>query len=267
MSEGCYKDYTVDLEQGGTKSSIHGNSVSISEELQLQTAESLGAKGRSSVFNLSPPRGTLTVESYINGSLTDFLNLEGSNDNEVSLQAGPYKLPKTCWMTSMSVSITPGEPLSCSRSFSYIGAIEKSTAPDPVASKASVAIPQTISIEGYEQISGSNNITSASWSLSQSYEEVTLLGDPEPIIVFSQGEITLELEGEQLTIELTEGEDDSCVVAPKDYSIEIIGCATDEYPDGENLGTLEAYGYMQSRGTSISTDSPVTTSVSLIQYL
>ena len=259
--DGCYKDFTVKLSQGETESSIYGNSVSIDEELGLQTAESLGAKGRSAVFNLGAPRGAMSIDSYITSNLTPFTDLEGTNDNEVGLQAGPYNLPKPCWMTSMSITITPGEPISCSRSFSYIGAITKTTAPTPSAEELSVAIPQTITIEGYDDISGSNNIKSASWSLNQTYNEVNLLGDPQPVIVYSQGEITLELEGENLTIPLTSGTDESCIVPPKNYSISITDC------DGSGMGTLEAFGYMQSRGTSIGTDSPVSTSVSVVQYL
>jgi hypothetical protein len=256
----CYKDFTVTLSQGGSDSSIYGNSVSITEDLALETAESLGVKGSSAVFNLGLPRGSISVESYITSSLTPFTDLEGNNDNEVGLQVGPYSAPQPCWMTSMEIGITPGEPLSCSRSFDFVGGMSEVAAPSPISQDLNVAIPQGITLDGYDSIDGTNIIKSASWSLSQTYEEVNLLGDPIPIIIFKSAEITLGIEGENLTIPLV-ADGESCVVPPKDYTISIIDC------DGGSMGTLTVNGYMQSRGTSIGTDSPESTNVSVIQYL
>lgn len=65
----CYKDFSVVIEySNGTSGVIHGATVSIDEGIELQTMESLGAKGESSVFNSSITQGSLTVDGLLTES-------------------------------------------------------------------------------------------------------------------------------------------------------------------------------------------------------
>ena len=54
----CYKNFPVKVNySNSTHDIIYGNSTSLSEDLQLEHAESLGAKGSNSVFTKTVPKG------------------------------------------------------------------------------------------------------------------------------------------------------------------------------------------------------------------
>jgi len=83
----CYKNFPVTVTYSdSTTSDIYSNSVSISESLALEHAESLGIKGSNAVFNFYLPEGSIDVESYVTDSLSKFNDLQGSNDNNIQVQ-------------------------------------------------------------------------------------------------------------------------------------------------------------------------------------
>jgi hypothetical protein len=124
-----------------------------------------------------------------------------------------------------------------------------------------VALPGKVVLEGYSEIGGID-AESASWSLSQSYEEVEVIGFNDPIVAYSEGTITIEIKGADLTDELTEDTYSSCVASPKDYSLDIQDCS------GNSIGTLDiTSGYMQGRGSSASAEGTVSPTVKIIQFI
>jgi len=258
----CYKNFPVTVTYSdSTTSDIYSNSVSISESLALEHAESLGIKGSNAVFNFYLPEGSIDVESYVTDSLSKFNDLQGSNDNNIQVQAGPYTMPTPCTLSSMSVNITVGEPITCSRSFSYVGSAATGTSPAPIVTPLSAAVPENITLNGYDSIGGSNIIKSATWTFSQEYEKIHLLGNVNPVVVFKGGQISLDIDGEQLTTQLM-STGSSCPISPKNYSISISGC------NGSDLGTLSVTsGYMQSRSSSVAQEGIEENGVSIIQYL
>lgn len=261
MTATCYKNYPVVISYtAGGSDTIYANTVSLSENLALERAESLGVKGSNAVFNTQLTKGSIGVESYVVEDLTNFNSLKGSNDQGLGVSFGPYTAPSPCIMTSMSISITVGEPISIDRSFDYFGSLSSSSSPASTAPDLNPAIPSNITFAGYADIGGSANITDISWNFSQSYQEIYLVGQMTPVIVFNDGQIELSVNGEKLTTALLGG--GSCVLPPKNYSIEIGGC------NGGTLGTLDiTKGYMQSRGSSVSSDGPERNDVSIIEYL
>lgn len=261
----CYKNFPVIIEYSdGTSGVMYGATVSIEESIDLQSAESLGTKGSSAVFNSSLTKGSLTVEGFLTdpAGVSGIVGLQGSNDQNIQIQAGPYVLPKPCIMDSVSIDVNVGEPVSCSRSFSFFGAVVGEEWPAASSSPLSGIIPKNVSLSGYDSIAGSNIISSVNWQVSQQYDAINLLGNPDPTIVFQDGQITLDIDGEGLTIPLTSDGGEVCVLPPKDYAVTLSGCA------GLSTQTLPVTsGYMTRRGISIAPGRPQSSRVSIVQYL
>jgi len=255
----CYKNFPVKVNySNSTHDIIYGNSTSLSEDLQLEHAESLGAKGSNSVFTKTVPKGALSVDSYLMNDLGIFNNLKGSNDQDITINFGPYNCPAPCVLSSMSISISVDQPITVQRTFNYFGSVTAGSSPTPVSPELTPVIPENIGLEGFDQLGGVENITSITWNFSQNYNEHYLLGYPTPIITFGQGQISLDIDGEGLTNPLVV---ENCVLPSKDYKIMVTGCG------GQDLGTLSVKGYMQSRNSSVSSESDEQNSVSIIQYL
>ena len=132
------------------------------------------------------------------------------------------------------------------------------SSPTPSIPSLSPITAEKILFNGFTNIGGSSQINSITWSFTQTYDEYYLLGQRVPTIVFKEGQIALNIQGEGFTEPLVST---GCLVAPKAYNLSVYGCG------GANLGTLTVNGYMQSRGSSVSSDSDETNSVSIIQYL
>lgn len=255
----CYKNFPVKIDYGdSTFDNIYGNDASLSENLNLEHSDSLGIKGANAVFNNSIPKGDISVTSYLVGDLDVFNKLKGSNSQNMRVHMGPYFCPAPCVMSSMSINISVDQPITVDRSFNYFGGVSKTSAPFPVETEINPIIAENVDLSGFDGLGGVENITSVSWSFSQSYSEHYLLGETSPIITFQRGQITLDVQGEGLTNPLTSA---SCVVPSRDYSITVSGCG------GENLGTLYVTGYMQSRNSNVSSEQDESNSVSIIQYL
>lgn len=255
----CYKNFPVIVNYSSIPSdTIYSNSASINENLNIEHAKSLGVKGSNSVFTKTLVQGDLSVESYLIGGLSVFGQMKGANDQNISLQFGPYSCPAPCVLSSVSVSITVGQPITVSRSFSYFGGVNNVNAPTPSTPTIKPITPENITLHGFGQLGSISNIQSISWSFSQSYEEYYLLGQNVPKIAFSQGQIQMDVNGEGLTNSLTAG---NCAPAAKEYSIEVTDC------EQQDLGSLSISGYAQSRNSSVSADSDEQNSVSIIQYL
>lgn len=255
----CYKNFPVIVNySNSTSDTIYSNSASINENINIEHAKSLGVKGSNSVFTKTLVQGTLSVESYLSLGLKVFGEMKGANDQGISLQFGPYSCPAPCVLSSVSVSITVGEPITVSRSFSYFGGVNNVTAPTPSTPTIKPITPENITLHGFGQLGSISNIQSISWTFSQSYEEYYLLGERVPKIIFNQGQIQMDINGEGLANSLTVG---NCVPSAKEYSIEVIDC------EGVNMGSLAINGYAQSRSSSVSADNDEQNSVSIIQYL
>ena len=261
----CYKNFPVIIEYSdGTSGTIYGSRVNIDEGLDLQTSESLGLKGSSVVFNSSLTKGSLSVEGLLvdASGLSGVIGLQGSNDQNIQIQAGPYILPKPCVMDSVALNIAVGEPVSCTRSFSFFGAISGGTAPAASPNNLTGIIPKNVTLSGYDSISGSNIINNVSWQVTQNYETINLLGDAKPTVIFRDGQIDLGIDGEGLTVPLTADGGVVCPVPAKNYAVSISGC------DGVDTQTLPiTSGYMSSRSLSIEPGRPQSSSVSIVQYL
>ena len=262
----CYTNFPAVINYSdGTSGVMYGTDVSIDESLSLQTAESLGVKGSSAVYASAVPQGTISINGYLTDSLSDLMNLQGSNDQNIDLWVGPYRAPTPCIMTSMSVNIKVGEPVTCSREFSFFGYVSTPSAgaPTPIDSGIKAAIPQNISLSGYSGISGSDIIEGIDWQFSQQYESIHLLGSGIPTVIFSDGNVSLGVQGETLTSQLTSGYVSGvCLVPPSDYAVSISGCN-----GGAEDVLWVSGGYMQSRSLSIEPKSPTSSSVSIIKYL
>lgn len=257
----CYKNFPVIITYGDSSADeVYGNSVNLSEGLNLQTALSLGVKGSSAVFNTEVPKGQINIDSYLTTDLSIFNTLKGNNDQDVSVQFGPYSAPSPSIMTSMSVSIKVGEPITVSRSFEYFGSLFVGASPAPSSPVLNPITSENIVLGGFSNIGNLENISSVDWSFSQSYKEYHLLGEVVPTIIFSEGQITINVEGEGLAGQLMTSTD-SCVLPPKNYTISAFGC------DDQSLGSLSIFGHMQERTSTVSSEQDEVNSASIIQYL
>ena len=211
----CYKNFPVIISgDDGSYEAIYANSVALSESVSLESAESLGAKGSSAVFNMTAPQGSISVESYLTSGLLQSLDMISSNNQNVSIKVGPYEAPSPCVLSSMSVSVTIGEPLTLSRDYTYYGSVTTGSLPDVTPVDLKPVVPEGVSISGYDAISGSNIITDLTWSVSQNYEEFHLLGDITPLVVYRSAEKTLDIAGEKFTQPLMKTPTAGCVVPP-----------------------------------------------------
>ena len=255
----CYKNFPVKINYSDSSvDTIYGNSSSLSENLNIEHAESIGVKGSSAVFTNSIPKGDLSVDSYLIDDLGVYNNLKGSNDQKLTINFGPYTCPSPCVMSSMSIDIRVGEPITIQRTFNYFGEVSTGESPVPTNPDLKPIVPENVSLSGFDALGGVENITSINWSFSQEYNEHYLLGNPTPIISFGQGQISLNIEGEGLTNPLVS---ENCISSPELYNITVSGCG------GQSLGTLSVSGHMESRSSSVSSESDEVNSVSIIQYL
>jgi len=255
----CYKNFPVKIHYGdSTSHTIYGNSTSLSENLSLEHAESLGAKGSNLVFNKTGPKGDLNVDSYMIDDLEVYNNLKGSNDQEIAIDFGPYRCPSPCVMSSMSISIQVGEPITVQRTFNYFQGVIINEYPDPVSPELKPIIAENIRLEGFEFLEGAGEIKSIQWDFTQNYNEHYLLGSTIPLVSFGRGEISLNIDGEGLTKKLISN---NCVSSANQYDIYVSGC------DGKDLGRLSISGHMNSRSSNVSSTSDEENSVSIIQYL
>ena len=257
----CYKNFPVVINYAdGTNEVVYGNTINLSESVPLEHADSLGVKGSSTVFNTQASQGSISIDSYMTGDVSKSLSLIESNTQQLTINLGPYKTPSPCVLSSFSVNVVIGEPLVISREYQYHGSIITTSTPSVAAPTVVPIVPEGVSISGYSAIGGSNIITDISWSVSQSYQQFNLLGNVTPVMVYSQGEKTLDINGEGFTEDLMKSSSAGCVVPPKNYSVIISGC-------GQELGTLSISGYMSSRSSEISVGEVERNSVSIIQYL
>lgn len=255
----CYKNFPVIVNySNSTTDTIYSNSASLSENLELEHAESLGAKGSNSVFVKTVPKGDLSVDSYLIDDLGVYNNLKGSNDQQITIDFGPYRCPAPCVMSSMSINITVGEPITVSRTFNYFGGVTSITSPTPVNTGIEPVIPENVGLSGFDGLGSLDNITSITWDFSQNYNEHYLLGNKVPLIAFGRGQISLNINGEGLTNPLVS---QNCAAPAQEYKIMVSGCGN------QDLGTLSINGQMQSRSSSVSSDANEENSVSIIQYL
>lgn len=258
----CVKKFGVSVTNGATTSKLNSTSVSLSEGLGLQTAKSLGVKGSTAVFNVGSPKGSVSINGYLESGFDISAGMATTNNNSIGVSAGPYSLPSPCTLTSMNVNITPGEIITTSRTFNYIGALGEVTPPATSNDPVTVATPATLELAGYDAIGGSVDVKSATWSLSQSYEEIEVMGFNDPIVVYNEGTIVLEIKGASLTNQLTSDEYSSCIAEPKDYTLTIKDC------DDNTMGTLSiTNGYMQDRGSSAAIDNVEAPGVKIIQFI
>ncbi len=255
----CYKNFPVKINySNGSDDVIYGNSTSLSESIELEHAESIGVKGSNAVFSNSVPKGDLNVDSYLIDDLGIYNNLKGSNDQGITIDFGPYHCPAPCVMSSMSISISVGEPITISRTFNYFGSVTKLTSPTPQNPELHPVVADNITLSGFDGLGGAENITSITWDFTQNYNEHFLLGNPTPIISFGRGEISMNIDGEGLTDPLVSS---NCIVPAKNYGIIVSGCS------GDSLGQLNISGHMQSRNSNVSSESNEQNSLSIIQYL
>jgi hypothetical protein len=258
----CVKRFGVSVTNGTTTSKLNATSVSLSEGLGLQTAKSLGVKGSPAVFNVGSPKGSVSINGYLESGFNISAGMATTNNNSIGVSAGPYSLPSPCTLTSMNVNITPGEIITTSRTFNYIGALSEVTPPATSNDPVTVATPATVQLAGYSAIGGSVDVKSATWSLSQSYEEIEVMGFNDPIVVYSEGTIVLDIKGESLTNQLTSDTYSSCIAEPKDYTLTVLDCS------GDTMGTLSiTSGYMQDRGSSAAIDNVEAPGVKIIQFI
>jgi hypothetical protein len=258
----CYKNFPVIITyEDGSTEKIYANSVSLNENVNLESMESLGAKGATSVLNRTAPEGSISIESYMSSGILQTLDLIQANNQNITIQFGPYQTPSPCVLNSMNVSVSVGEPLSLSRDYTYYGSVSTVSLPTPDAPEITPVIPEGVSISGYSTIGGSNIITDMSWSVSQNYQTFNLLGNVTPVVVYSNGQKSLDINGESFTESLMQSPTAGCVVPPKDYSVTISGCGT-------GLGTLTmSNAYMTSRSSDVDPESVEKNSVSIIEYL
>lgn len=255
----CYKNFPVIINYSdNTSETIFSNSVSLSENLNIEHASSLGIPGSNTVYSQQLPRGEITVDSYLVDGLSIINKLQGSSDQEVSIQFGPYSCPTPCVLSSISVSISLGEPITVRRSFNYFGTISVGSSPTPQTPSLVPVVPDNLTLNGFEGLGSFSNPQSISWSFNQSYEEYYLITSTKPIIVFSQGQIKMDVNGEGMAKELVV---QNCIANKQEYSISIKDC------EQTALGSLSIDGYLQNRESSVSTESDEQNSVSIIQYL
>ena len=258
----CNQDFTAKIEyEAGTKSElVQGDSISVSEAINLQTAESLGVKGNSTVFNHGKPQGQIQMTSHLTGPDLGTINdLNGNNDQEVSVQFGPYKTQGPTSLSSMSVNISIGEPISINRSFNYYDSIKKNATPLPATQNPQKpAVVENIAFNGgFGTVTG---VTSATWEFSQSYESHNIINQVDPISVYQGGQLTLTVNGSGLPNELTKP-GGNCVQKAEPFSIDVKDCS------GNSLGSLSINGYMEGRGTNVQSQSPEESSLTIIQHL
>lgn len=255
----CYKNFPVIVNySNSTTDTIYSNSATLSENLNIEHAKSLGIKGSNAVFIKTLTQGQLDVESYLIDDLNIFNELKGSNDQGINLQFGPYLCPAPSVLSSMSVNISVGEPITVNRSFNYFRGVNATSSPDPVSPELSPVIAENIVLNGFDDLGALDNINSISWNFSQSYEEYYLLGESVPKIVFTQGRITMDVDGEGIADPLIV---QNCISEPHDYEIQVYACG------GDNLGSLSITGHLERRTSSVSADDDERNSVSIIQYL
>lgn len=255
----CYKNFPVIINySNGTSDTIYSNTTSLSESLNIERSSSVGAKGSDVVFSKTVPKGQIDVDAYLMDDLNVYNQLRASNDQNIDISFGPYECPAPCIMSNMTINISVDNPITIKRTFDYFGEVTVGSSPTPSIPSLSPITAEKILFNGFTNIGGSSQINSITWSFTQTYDEYYLLGQRVPTIVFKEGQIALNIQGEGFTEPLVST---GCLVAPKAYNLSVYGCG------GANLGTLTVNGYMQSRGSSVSSDSDETNSVSIIQYL
>lgn len=255
----CYKNFPVVINYSdNTSDTIYSNSASIDENLNIEHAQSLGVKGSNAVFTKTLTQGQLSMESYLLVGLSVFGKMRGANDQDISMQFGPYSCPAPCVLSSVSVNINVGQPITVNRSFAYFGGVTNVGNPTPTVPTIEPITPENITLNGFDQLGSVSNIQSITWSFTQSYDQHYLLGENVPKIVFTQGQIQMDVSAEGLSNALTAG---NCMPAAKEYSVDVTDC------DGNDLGALSINGHIQSRNSSVSADNDEQNSVSIIQYL
>lgn len=258
----CNQDFSAKISyDGGAKSEIvQGDSINVSEGVNLQTAESMGVKGSSSVFNTSIPQGEIGLSSYLTGPDLGTINdLNGSNDQGMSLKFGSYETKGPVVLLSMSVNIAVGEPISINRSFSYNDSLQSGKQPLSATNDP----PKPVVAEDIDFIGGFGtieDISSVTWEFSQSYQSHKVIGQKEPISVYQGGQLKLTVNGSALPEPLVK-DGASCIQKAETFSIYVKDCS------GNSLGSLSIDGYMENRGTSIQSQNPQEGSLSIIQYL
>lgn len=258
----CYKSFPAAVTYSDLSvDNIYGNSASLDEGIELEHSLSLGIKGSSSVFNKKVPQGSLTIDSYLINDLNIFNQLKGSNDQNITVHLGPYYCPSPCVLSSMSIDINIGEPVVVQRRFEYFGGVAQQSPPEPISPELNPVIAENISLSGFSNVGSMDPISSISWNFNQSYSTHYLLGNTTPVIVFSQGEIQVDVNGEGFPNRLTNTAGQSCVTPPQDYTISMLGCG------GQDLGSLNINGYLMSRSSSVSSEQDETNTATIIQYL
>lgn len=257
----CYKNFPVVITyQDGSTENIYANDISLSESVAIESLESLGAKGSTAAFNRQAPEGSVSITSYMGSGISQTLDLIRENYQNITIKFGKYETPAPCILSSVSVQVSVGEPLTLSRDYQYFGSVTTGSTPavEPVA--ITPVVPEGISISGYDNISGSPIITDVAWQVSQNYETFNLLGNVTPVVVYKSAEKTMDINGEQLTQSLMTSASAGCVVPPKPYLITISGCGT-------GLGTLGITGYMVSRSSSVTPGQVENNGVNITEFL
>jgi len=257
----CYKNFPVVITyQDGSTENVYANDVSLSETVSIESMDSLGGKGSTAAFNRQAPQGSISINSYMSSGILQSLDLLRENYQNISIKFGKYEAPTPCVLSSLSVAVAVGEPLTLSREYQYFGCVTTGAVPAVESPAINPVVPEGISISGYDGIGGSPVITDISWSVSQNYEQFNLLGSVTPVVVYKSAEKSMDINGETLTESLMQSSTAGCVVPPKPYLITISGCGT-------GLGSLGITGYMVSRSSSVAPGQVESNGVSIVEYL
>ena len=232
---------------------IYATSASISQNISLNSMTSLGVRGSAGIYNPAPPKGQVSFSYYEDGSFSVFDGLTTSQ----TLVIGPYTITNA-YLTSLSFNGEPNAPIAMDQSWDFYGTVTAGALPPVTTTSITTYMVQNLA--GYDELGGGRVFTFG-YSSSASYEARHLLASVDTTAVWKGGEVSLDLEGDELTNLLTDSTSSVCVT-PKSLSL-----VMQDSCDPASTTTISVIGHMTSRDVESSPGDINRHKLNVIKYL
>ena len=233
---------------------IYASTVSISQDISPESISSIGVKGSNGTYNKQVPQGQVSFSYYENGSFSTFEGLAKSYSPQ-TVVVGPFTLP-LAYLTSLSFNGEPNQPIQIDQSWNFYGELTEGSPP-----ATTVETIDTYSISALDNYEGGQAFN-ISYGLSQNYETKYYLAQVNPVVIWRDGQVTLEIEGDDLTSALTESSTSVCLPSSNAISVTMAKSC-----DAATTTTIAVAGKMSSRSLDNSAGDIVRTNLSVLKYL
>lgn len=236
---------------------IYASSASISESISPTTMESVGVMGASAAYNNAIPKGSVSFSYYEDGTFATFEALAKNNVAKV-LTVGPYTITNA-FLNSLSFNGESNKPLTTDQSWDFYGTITEGA--PPAAATPTINVYEVASLTNYDEAGGEIAFSFA-YGMTQSYEARNYLGNVNPVLVWKNGEVSLEIEGDKLTKSLLANSTSVCLEGSK-----LLGLVLRQSCDHSTTISVDVDGYMTSRSMDVSAGDIARMNLSIIKYL